>query len=178
MISGADVALAARATLAAHLPAVLARGVNGRAALPAPESYNMVATLEAIRFVKGAVIAVSAPRTVSNERFGDLTYDASWLLAVAVWHGQTSLLPLDTAAPDYIACIRGCLLQNPTLGGFASELTWTEESTDIVGDELTPSTLGFGVCEFIVRVPGVATEEPQVSLDGPLAVESTVFVNP
>lgn len=179
MISAADVSAAGSATLKAFLPRALALGVNGRPALPAPTSYSEVPTADAIRRVKRSVIAVSVPRVLSTERFGDGSYDATFLLSVAVWHEQAADLPLLTAAADYVTAIRKTILSHQSLGGIAEQTTWTDESVDLLGDGLSSISLGFGVCEFAVRVPQVVDEEP-LSLTGPApsVVESSVFVNP
>lgn len=137
--------------------------------------------MEAIRYVKRSTLAISVPRTIgSPERFGDGSYDAVWLLSVAVWHEQAADLPLLTAAADYVTAIRKTLLSHQNLGGLATSTTWTEESTDLVGDGLTASTLGMGICEFAVRVPHVVDEEPLPTdgSTGPTVTESTVYVNP
>lgn len=164
MLSSADVAAAARATLKAHLPARLAALSRP---LPAPLRYDEVPTFDAIRRVKRSVLGISVPRTIGRpDRYGDGGYDAVWLLSVAVWHEQTSQLPLLTAAGDYNAAVRGTLLEHQTLGGIATQLTWTDESVDLVGDETSPKTLGLGICEFAVRVPNVADENPLPLPDG------------
>lgn len=178
MISAADVADAARSTLETHLPLVLSRLPRP---LPVPTSYSEVPTFEAIRYVKRSVIAVSVPRMASSpERFGDGSYDATFLLSVAVWHEQAKDLPLLTAAADYVLAIRKTLLSHQSLGGLAQQTTWTDESVDLVGGEGTALSLGFGICEFAVRVPQVVDETPLSpdGTDGPQVVESTVYVNP
>lgn len=179
-VSAADVSAAARLTLQTYLPAVLARGLNGRPALPAPTSYAEVPTTEAIRRVKRSLLAVSVPRTLgAPERFGDGTYDATFLLSVAVWHEQASDLPLLTAAGDYAAAVRATVLQHQSLGGLASQVVWTDESVDLVGDERSTLTLGLGICEFAVHVPQVADEQPAAAAGTEFqSIESTVFVNP
>jgi hypothetical protein len=162
----------------AQLPARLALGVNGRPPLPDPTSYAAVPTAEAVRRVKRSVLAVMVPQVIgSPERFGDGSYDATWLLSVAVWHEQAPDLPLLTAAADYVAAIRGTLLAHPTLGGLATETTWTDESTDLVGDATSALTLGMGTCEFAVRVPNVTAPEPG-AVTGPAVLDTEVFVNP
>lgn len=164
MISSADVAAAARSTLVAHLPARLAALPRP---LPVPTRFDEVPTFEAIRRVKRSVLAISVPRTLGTpERFGDGSYDAVWLLSIAVWHEQSSTLPLLTAGGDYNAAVRGTLLEHQKLGGIASQTTWTEESTDLVGDERTNLTLGLAICEFAVRVSNVADENPLPLPDG------------
>ena len=180
MIGAADVASAARQTLQTHLPPRLALGVSGRAALPAPTSYEMVPTLDAILRVKRSVLAVSVPRMLGTpERFGDGSYDATFLVSVAVWHEQSPTLPILTAAADYAACVRAVMLSHQTLGGIAAQVSWTDESIDLVGDGMTALTLGLGITEFAVRVPQVADEQPlPVTGAGISVVESTVFVNP
>lgn len=179
MISSADVAAAARATLVTYLPPRLAALPRP---LPAPTSYDAVPTFEAIRRVKRSVLAISVPRTVgSPERFGDGTYDALWLLSVAVWHEQAADMPLLTTAGDYNAAVRATLLAHQSLGGLATQTTWTEESTDLVGDEQSTRTLGLGICEFAVRVPNVADEEPLTAsgADGPTVLTTDVtIINP
>lgn len=179
LVSGADVAAAARATLEAHLPRQLAVGVGGRKPVPAPTRYDEVPTFDAIRRVKRSTLAVSVPRTIGEpQRFGDGSYDVNWLLSVAVWHEQTDDLPLLTAAYDYVAAVRATLLSHQTLGGIASQVVWTDESVDLVGDEQSTKTLGLGICEFSVRVPGVVDETPlpEIDGDGPVVQEATVFV--
>jgi hypothetical protein len=177
-VSAADVSAAARAILIAHLPARLALGVNGRAALPEPTSYAEVPTAEAVRRVKKSVLAVMVPQIIgSPERFGDGTYDVTFLLSVAVWHEQTHDLPLLSAAADYVAAIRETLLAHPTLGGLATDATWTDESVDLVGDATSVLTLGMGICEFAVRVPNVTAPEPG-AVTGPTVLDTEVFVNP
>lgn len=181
MISSADVADAARATLEEHLPARLAALPRP---LPAPTRYDEVPTFEAIRRVKRSVLAVSVPRTLGTpERYGDGSYDAVWLLSVAVWHEQGKDLPLLTAAGDYNAAVRGTLLAHQTLGGIATQTTWTDESTDLVGDERSTLTLGLAICEFAVRVPNVANEDPlptgDGTDDGPVVLTTDVtIINP
>lgn len=181
MISGADVAAAVRVTLETHLPTALAVGVGGRPALPAPTRYDEVPTPEAIRFVKRSTLAVTAAGTMGEpERFGDGSYDAVWSLIITVWHEQAADLPLLTAAADYVTAVRKTLLSHQNLGGLATSTSWTGESVDLVGDGLTPSVLGMGICEFAVRVPQVVDETPLVPGDpaGPTVIESTVYVNP
>jgi hypothetical protein len=178
VISAADVAAAARTTLETHLPLALSRLARP---LPTPTSYSEVPTFEAIRFVKRSVVAVSVPNIIDQpERFGDGSYDAVWLLSIAVWHEQAKDLPLLTAAADYVTAIRKTLLSHQNLGGLATATTWTGESVDLVGDATTPVTLGFGICEFAVRVPQVVDETPLSpdDTDGPVVTESTVYVNP
>lgn len=181
MKSSADVTDAVRRTLQAHLPTYLAAGVNGRAPLPEPQSYAEVPTLEAIRRVKRSVLAVSAPRTLNTERSADGSYDATWLVSVAVWHEQADDLPLLTAAGDYTACVRGVLLGHSTLGGFTNydAVTWREDSTDLVGDERSTQTLGLGITEFAVRVSDVADETPLPTVpgSGPIVLTTNVEVD-
>ena len=178
-VSAADVSAAATATLQAFLPRALALGVGGRAALPVPTSYSEVPTADAIRRVKRSVIAVSVPRVLTTERFGDGSYDATFLLSIAVWHEQAADLPLITAAADYVAAIRKTIVSHQSLGGIATQATWADESVDLLGDGLTTLSLGFGVCEFAVLVPQVVTEQPLPETGvGVSVVESTVYVNP
>jgi hypothetical protein len=180
VIGAADVAIAARETLRTYLPARLALGVGGRAALPAPTSYEMVPTLDAILRVKRSVLAVSVPRMLGTpERFGDGSYDAVFLVSVAVWHEQLPSLPILTAAADYTACVRAVMLSNQNLGGIASQVSWNDESIDLVGDGMTALTMGLGITEFAVRVPQVADEEPLHPVGSEfIASEATVYVNP
>jgi hypothetical protein len=181
LVSGADLAAAARTTLQTYLPAQLAAGVSGRPALPEPTKYDEVPTFDAIRRVKRSVLAVSVPRTLSDpERFGDGSYDVVWLLSVAVWHEQKDDLPLLTAAADYVAAVRAVIVKHQTLGGIAVQSVWTGESVDLVGDEQTALTVGMGICEFAVRTPAVVDETPlpETGDDGPVVDEATVYVTP
>ena len=175
-VSGADVSAAVRTTLEAHLPDRLSRLPRP---LPAPTSYNEVPTADAIRRVQRSVLAVSVPRIIgSPERFGDGSYDVTWLASVAVWHEPTADLPLLTAAADYVAAIRATLLAHPSLGGLATDTVWTDESVDLLGDALTPKTLGFGVVEFAVRVPNVTADDPSDGGAGPTVLTTEVLVDP
>ncbi len=163
LVSAADVSQAVRSTLEQHLPAQLAALPRP---LPPPTSYAEVPTSDAVRRVQGAVLAVSVPgMTDRPRRHGDGSYDASWLLSVAVFHENTPAMPLLTAAADYAAAIRAVLLQRPQLGGLASSVQWTAESLDLVGDATSDRTLGLGVVEFTVDTPGVVSDQPAV--DGP-----------
>lgn len=168
-----DVGLAARATLVARLPTHLA-GLSRP--LPVPSSYDLVPTPDAIRRVKGAVCAVTANALRQEpERKGTGSYDAWFTLNVGLFHQATADMPLLTATGDYAAAIRQCLVQNPTLGGLADTVRWTAESADVVGDGLTPSTLGLAVVEFAVLVRGVLDMTPPVvpPATGPTSVSST-----
>jgi len=181
VIGAADVAAAGRVTLETHLPLLLAAGVNGRPALPNPTSYNEVPSEDAIRRVKGSVLAVIVPGLRSTpERRGDGTYDAEFILSVAVWHEQTTAMPLLTAAADYNACVRAALLSHRTLGDLAVDTTWLSESVDLIGDGLTSLSLGLGITEFSVRIPNVADEVPLTGIgsDGPQVITSEVEVIP
>lgn len=171
--SASDVGAAARETLLAHLGPHLAALPRP---LPMPSSFDLVPTREAIRRVQGAACAVSVPGLAQDpRRHGDGSHDATFILSVAVFHENTPAMPLVTAAGDYIAAIRDCLIQRPSLGGFAKQTTWTTESVDLVSDALTPLTLGLGIVEFEVLVADVLNLTPP-SGPGPSVVSTTVTV--
>lgn len=173
LVSSSDVGLAARQTLVTYMPAHLA-GLSRP--LPVPSSYDLVPTPDAIRRVKGAVCAVTANALRQEpERKGSGAYDAWFVLNVGLFHQATPDMPLLTATGDYAAAIRQCVVQHPTLGGLADTVRWTAESADIVGDGLSPSTLGLAVVEFSVLVRGVLDMTPPVvpPATGPMSVSST-----
>lgn len=171
LVSLSDVGTAARATLVAHLPGHLARLVRP---LPVPSSYDVVPTADNIRRVKGAACAVSADRLRDEPtRRGDGTYDARFVLTVALFHQNGTTMPVVTATGDYAAGIRECLVQNGSLGGFAQSTTWIGESADLVGDERSSETLGLAVVEFTVHVRGVLDSAPPAVLPA-TSVLSTV----
>lgn len=158
LVSLSDVSLAARSTLTTRLPAHLAGLARP---LPVPTSYDVVPTSDAIRRVQGAACAVSANALRQEpERKGDGSYDAWFVLTVALFHQNTTATPLLTATGDYAAAIRQCLEQHRTLGGLAETTRWTGESADLVGDALTPSNLGLAVVEFSVKVLNVLDQTP------------------
>lgn len=173
-VGAADVAGAARAVLQQHLPAVLAAGLRP---VPAPTKYDAVPTFEAIRKVNRSVLAVSVPRTIGQPRhYSDGFYDITWLLSIAVWHEQTTALPLLTAASDYTAGVRETFRLHRDLGGLALELEFTGESIDLVGDERTTRTLGLGICEFAVRVPSHAETAANPTPTGPVVQTTDVTI--
>jgi hypothetical protein len=164
--SASDIGAAARLTLATNLGAHLAAL---RRPLPLPVSFDLVPTRDAIRRVHGAVCAVSVPATAAEPvRRGDGHYDATFVLSVAVFHENTDAMPLLTATGDYAAAVIECLVQRPSLGGVARNTDWLGQTIDLVGDALSPSTLGLAVVEFAVDVPVV------VDLTPPAAIRPTV----
>jgi hypothetical protein len=153
-----DIGAAARATLVGNLAVHLAALARP---LPLPGSFDLVPTRDAIRRVEGAACGVSVPATSGEpRRSGDGHYDATFVLSVALFHENTSATPLLTATGDYAAAITECLVQRPSLGGVARTVDWLGQSVDLVGDALTPSTLGLAVVEFAVLVENVVDLVP------------------
>lgn len=156
--SASDVRAAGIATLQAHLPAHLAALSRP---LPAPSSYSMVITPENVRRVSGAVCAVASNGLEGEPtRNGDGSYDGWFSLNIALFHQPTNTMPLLVATGDFAAAIMECLIQNPSLGGFAAGFRLKAHDTDLVGDALSPVNLGLATVECAVKVKRFLTLDP------------------
>lgn len=187
LVSMSDLATAARLTLRRHLPAYLAANqtlgedtggalVLLPAPLPVPTSYEQVPTREAIAPIQGSTIAVTVAGTKDLPvRHASGAYDADYVLSVAVFHEQTPDMPILSAASDYVACIRACLLQHRSLLGQATHLAWVAESFDLMGDGVGPLTLGLGVCEFTVKASAVVDDSARARPGPPGPLVQTTY---
>lgn len=172
LVSGADVAAAARDSLRAGLERLLPHLSRP---LPLPRSYELVPTSDNVRRVEGTVVAVSVPGLSGDPTEAGIgAWRASWSLVVAVFSQDTAQTPVLTAPADYAAAVRAALLTDRTLGGFATDLDWTGESVDLLGDELTPRTLGLALVEFTVSVDD--TTDPRFGPGFPLVPVTTTDV--
>lgn len=170
LVSSTDVAEAARSSLSAGLGGLLPLLTRP---LPLPTSYALVPTSDNVRRVRGTVVAVSVPGvTGSPVEAGFGAWRAAWSLVVAVFSEDTPATPVLTAPGDYAAAVRAALLADRSLGGFASDVEWVAETVDLIGDDLTPRTLGFCTVEFVVTVDD--TTAPRVGPGWPrIPVTST-----
>lgn len=150
--SATDVRNAGRATLQAHLPAHLAALSRP---LPAPTSYEMVVNEDNVKRVKGVVVAVSSNGLVGEPtRKADGSHDGWFNLIVALFHQPTDAMPVIESTSDFAAAISECLIQRPTLGGFAASTQLIGSDTDLVRDDLHAAkvNLGLAIVEFRVLV--------------------------
>jgi hypothetical protein len=168
-----DLGIAAQSMLEAFLPAHLA-GLSRP--LPAPTSYSLVPTADNIRQVQRAVCGVSAHGlSEPPSRNSDGSFDAWCVVNVFLFHEDLPDMPLSTATGDFAAAIAECLVQHPTLEGFAAGFQLNDYSADLVGDALTPKNLGLATVEAAVLVRNVVDRTPPGALPGP-TVQSTSTV--
>lgn len=178
LVSLADVAGAARRVLQQRMPAQL--GALTRR-LPVPTDYHLVPDSDHVRRVRGVALALSAAGLSQRPQRTGGTYRGVFVLSVAVIAEDSPATPLLTAAPDYAAAARACLLQSHSLGGLASDVEWTAESFDLLGDETSNRVLGLAITEFAVSVDDVVdpSADPQVPRGtGPLVQHIEIDYRP
>lgn len=149
-----DLALAVRATLTEHLPAHLEALARPR---PAPSDWHLVPTSDNIRQVKGVVGGVAANSPAEEPvRQADGGYDVWCQVDVFLFHENKPAHPVDLAPADYAAAIADCLNHHRTLGvEFVGGFRLTTFDSALVGDGVSPQTLGLATVECAYKVRGL-----------------------
>lgn len=166
-LAGADeVCAAVERTLTTWLPSVTAEiAAAGGPTLPVPTTYDMP---EARALSNGSAalpaVVVSSPGLVgAPERDEEGSYRASWRVIVTAFARGDDYRSTARAVRGYALAIRTALLQHPSLGRFAAELTWDGEEYAAL-DPAAARTIGGAFVTFTVTVDGVtdATAGPAV----------------
>jgi hypothetical protein len=137
-------------------------------ALPLFRSYASALDMPDGRFVEEQMpsCVVVAPGLITEpERHGGF-YVATWAVSVgAVISGQNKENTFDLAEL-YAATIRAIVVQNGSLGGFATATDWLGERYDDIPNEMS-RTLAAGTVQFAVEVQRAIN--PKAGPDEPLA---------
>ncbi len=135
VVDAGTIEAAATATLKAWMPSHIAHqerrlGLPARS-LPMIASWPEVSDLEAgtnLATLKTPALVLVAPGTSgAPTRTTDGSWRSTWTLEVAVVADDRKKLAARRLAGVYLAAVRGCLLQNRTLGGPAENVRWVRE---------------------------------------------------
>lgn len=189
MVDGTMVEIAAEETIKIWLPTYLAE-YERRHDIPAKTLPALRSFASATEFdhwpeeqLPGCIV-ISAGLLSPPERYGDGMMSAEWACGVAVLTSGQDRTQSLRLAKIYIACIRWLMLQHPSLGGFATEVRWVDETYDDMAPEMD-RTLANGILQLGVRVENVVdartgpitvpTPDPYTPPPEPHTVE-TVFI--
>lgn len=180
LVTAQDVLAAARTTLQAHLPTVLAAVSDPP--LPMPKTH-MAPSMDALRrdAVELPVMVVTSDGTGTFRRDQQGVYSAEWALDVGflIRSAEGTFEATDRDVHLYAAAIRTVWIEQPTLGGFAKDLRDIEE-TYAQAAPVAARTLGEGLVSCTVEVFDVARRgtrftDPQPV---PVAQTTTVLISP
>lgn len=177
MIGAEDVTEAVRATLAAHLAAVLARlAVEGKPNLPPPAAVDTLPTFDAARLQTLPLVVVSVPGLSAGDaaprRDGRGRVSATWSAVVTVAVRGEGYAATLRAAQTYATAVRGALLTHPTLGGLASGVAWVAEEYDRLAP-VDARTIGAAFVQVDVTIPDVLAPRPVATDPAPPVVTTT-----
>jgi hypothetical protein len=176
LVGADEICDAVESTLAAWFPSVAAEiAAGGGPVLAAPTSYDMpdAAALRAGNAEIPAVVVSSPGLTAAPARDEEGLYRASWRIVVTAFARGADYRDTARTVRGYALAIRTILLQHPSLGGFASELTWDGEEYAAL-DSAAARTIGGAFVTFTVTVDDVTD-----ATAGPLAPPpSTALVSP
>lgn len=157
LIGADEVCGAVETTLTTWLPSVLAE-INAAhsTALTLPTTYDMpdARSLQSGSAEIPAVVVSSAGVTGTPERDPDGMYRASWTVIVSAFARGDDYRNTAQNVRGYALAVRTCLLQHPSLGGFASEVVWTGEEYAALASE-SARTIGGAFVTFTVTVDDV-----------------------
>lgn len=161
IVTGADVEAAALATLQLWMTTYLAEieRQTGRSphALPPIRSWEIIDDLARWPEDQVPAIVLASPGLAGEpQKGGDGTYQATWHLIVAVIASGRDRGSSRSLAQAYGAAVRTLLLQQPSLGGFATAVEWIGERYDVLTSEVA-RTLAGGRLEFTVDVDDVVS---------------------
>lgn len=155
VITGSDVRAAAQATLERWLPTYLAEMQRQKSlTLPPVRHYSTGIDPNTPADELPGVVLVAPGITGDPERHGAGRYDAWWALGIGVVVAHKER---DTAclwAETYTGALKACLVQQKSLGGFASDMTWVDEEVT-QADWNTTYSVWAGALEFSVFVQNV-----------------------
>jgi hypothetical protein len=166
LIGADEVCDAVEATLAVWFPSAVAEiAAAGGPALALPTSYDMpdAAALRAGNAVIPAVVVSSPGLASAPVRDEEGAYRASWRVVVTAFARGNDYRDTARTVRGYALAIRTALVQHPSLGGFAAELTWDGEEYAAL-DSAAARTIGGAFVTFTVTVADVtdATAGPIV----------------
>lgn len=172
IVTGKNVRSAFKAHLQAWMPSYLAEVSRNddRAgdALPLFRSYVSRLDMPDGRYVEDQMpsCVIVAPGLVEEPIKKSGMYIARWGVSVgAVISGQNFENTFDLTEL-YAAAVRAAVVQNPSLGGFATATDWLSERYDEIPNAME-RTLGAGSVQFLVEVQGAVN--PKDGPDAPLA---------
>jgi len=101
-----------------------------------------------------AVVIVSPGLSDEPLKEGDGTYRAPWQVGIGIFASAKDRSSTEQLIRYYCAVIRAIMLQKRSLGGFADNVVWSDESYDEL-DFDDERTISAGLVDFIVEVAGV-----------------------
>ena len=128
------------------------------ATLPAFQSWVSALDLDEGKFeehlIPSCVIVAPGLLTEPEKRGG--VYIARWAVSVGCVVAGKDRDSTFTLAEMYTAAVRAAVVQNPSLGGFATATDWLGERYDDIPNEML-RTLAAGSVQFSVEVQGAVT---------------------
>jgi hypothetical protein len=171
MISAYDVERAALDTLRKWIDTYLgeAEAQHGRArnSLPRPRSYTTSNSFDKWPEDQLPCVLLVSPGILEPPQArGDGAIFAVFSLGVAAIVSTAQMADTEELAKLYVCALRTCLIQQRSLGGFASGTEWLDETYDDLPSEDSRS-LGAGQAIFAVEVDAVAQRYHGPLLDTP-----------
>ncbi|MCD2193518.1 hypothetical protein LQ327_08995 [Actinomycetospora endophytica] len=95
---------------------------------------------------------IFVPGTLSVRRKGDGSHAVDWMTQVQMWLWGSNWRSVDDRLGLYLASARMCLLQNPSLDGFARSVTWRGETISPVAPNQATGNHTWGQARLEVAI--------------------------
>lgn len=144
ILSVDELCVAAEATLKTALPPLLE--LLDRTDLGRIKEWQQLPDIQAISTANTPAAAITSAGLTGSPTYSRATdtYAATWRLAIGIYDRGKNHAETQKHVRDWCACIRLALQGNPTLGGFASAVTWIGEEFDLIPNRDSARTVAIG----------------------------------